>query len=518
MIALPASPPHTSASLLGTPERRPGIAATAYDTAWVASIPAPGDRGLPAYPSALQWLVERQHPDGSWGGAVRYEHDRILSTLAALPTFAAFDHTGRHQDAVRAGTRYLWSHGHLLASEPIELVGFELLVPALIHRARQANIPVPPHLDVYAAERAEKLSLIPAAALYSPGVTTVHSLEFLGDLVDLAGLRRAQGSNGSIGNAPATTAFYLAHEHEPQAHAYLRDCLDRNSGAAPVLHPCETFELLWAAYHLFLAGVPVRRLVRPAEQAALRTALDRDGVSLSPTFPIADADDTAVAILLLAALGEASNIGALEPFFSAQRQHFVSFPHERHASIGVNAHVLHALLRAPGYPDAARVIDHLVTFILDQQIHGLYWIDKWHISPYYATTHVLCVFAELPPRHALRASVSLERAREWLRQTQRVDGSWGFYDQATVEETAYAILALMSGAAGSVDSADEARCAAGVRFLQAASAHGASARRANLPPLWIDKCLYHPTLVVWAVIESALRAFRRTRAPSACRV
>src|SRR4051812_17715858 len=131
----------------------PGLSDTAYDTAWVASVPGDTDRRTTRYPSSLQWLVEQQLSDGSWGGVIRYEHDRLLCTLAALAPLATFGRRDTDDNAVAAGTRYLWQHGHLLRGEAVQPVGFELLLPALIERARQAGILVPPHLDVYGAER-----------------------------------------------------------------------------------------------------------------------------------------------------------------------------------------------------------------------------------------------------------------------------------------------------------------------------------------------------------------------------
>ncbi|MGH2367932.1 MAG: hypothetical protein ACRDI2_07025, partial [Chloroflexota bacterium] len=395
-------------------------------------------------------------------------------------------------------------------------VGFELLLPSLVLRAQDAGVAVPPDLDVYAAQRAEKLRLIPRAALYSPHTTAVHSLEFLGGEADLAGLRKAQGANGSIGNSPAATAFYFAQSGDPHALAYLRECVARSGGAmAPVLYPCETFELLWSAYHLFLAGIPSEQLLSAAERVSLGEALRQGGVSLSPTFPIADADDTAVALLLLHDLGQSVRPQVLEAF-ATPGGFFASFPHERHSSVGVNLHVLHALLRVPGYPDAERAVDRVLDYLVDQQVRGLYWLDKWHISPYYATAHALCVLRELPPAQAKRIAPHLECARDWLRQTQNADGSWGFYGQPTVEETAYGLLALASGglahAAPSVDG-DRRRCLAAARFLRSAAGHGgAGGFPPGFPPMWIDKCLYTPTLVVQAVIEAALAAVARQQA------
>ncbi len=499
--------------LLANPDLRLGIAGTAYDTAWLAGVPADQRGRSSRFPTALQWLVENQEPDGSWGGSLRYQHDRILCTLAALEPLATFGRRATDRSSIAAGTRYLWQHGHLLSGEPVELVGFELLLPALVQRAQKAGIPVPPHLDIYGRQRIEKLRLIPPSALYSPRTTVVHSLEFLGDQADPVGLRAAQGANGAIGNSPAATAFYLARSNDARAQAYLQECLLQTGGAmAPVLHPCETFELLWAAYHLFLAGVPASLLLSTEERSGLRCALLAGGVSLSPTFPIPDADDTAVALLLLHDLGERVDPSVLRGFVTKEG-YFASFPHERHSSVGVNLHVLHALLRVPGYPDLERTVDLLLDYLVDQQVGGIYWYDKWHISPYYATSHALAVLNELPPRQAARMEPILERAREWLRQTQNEDGSWGFYGVSTAEETAYGVLALAAVNPAGLQEQDRQRCAAAVRYLRASLARSEQGGPGSFPPMWIDKCLYTPVLVVQAVIQAARTIYRRAQQP-----
>ena len=105
--------------VLGSAGARPGINGTAYDTAWLAGVPSRSNRRHSCFPSALQWLVEHQQADGSWGGDVRYEHDRILSTLAALAPLASFGRRAADRACIRAGTRYLWQHGiSLLCPQP----------------------------------------------------------------------------------------------------------------------------------------------------------------------------------------------------------------------------------------------------------------------------------------------------------------------------------------------------------------------------------------------------------------
>ncbi len=478
---------------------RPGIAGVAYDTAWLASVPHPRDRRNSRFPTSLRWLADHQLSDGSWGSSVRYEHDRILCTLAALAPLTQFGRRAQDHQAVERGTRYLWQHGHLLNREPIELVGFELLLPTLVDRARQAGVAVPPHLDIYAQERTRKLQLLPQEALYSPHTTAVHSLEFLGSNADLERLPHAQGANGSIGNSPAATAFLLTHRDDQDAADYLTTCLDWTGGAtAPVLHPCETFELLWSAYHLFLGGVPAERLLTLEERAQLIMALRSGGVSLSPTFPIPDADDTAVALLLLCELGEPVDASALSAF-EARDGTFVSFPYERHSSVGVNLHVLHALLNLPG--DHERSTRAILDYLADQH-SGLYWIDKWHISPLYATAHAILTLEQVPG-NPLRHLVG--RSREWLRQSQNADGSWGFYGQPTAEETAYGLLALNTPTA---DYRDRQRCRIAATYLQQFEAE------TEFPPLWIDKCLYTPPLIVRAAIDAALYAYRAPKGAS----
>jgi hypothetical protein len=74
--------------LLGEPSTRPGITGVPYDTAWLASLPTQSDRRSSRFPTTLRWLADNQLADGSWGSSVRYEHDRILCTLASLAPLA----------------------------------------------------------------------------------------------------------------------------------------------------------------------------------------------------------------------------------------------------------------------------------------------------------------------------------------------------------------------------------------------------------------------------------------------
>ena len=66
------------------------ISISPYDTAWVALIP--NNHGCPQFPSSLQWIVNNQLPDGSWGDSFLFlAHDRIISTLTCLIALKLWD-------------------------------------------------------------------------------------------------------------------------------------------------------------------------------------------------------------------------------------------------------------------------------------------------------------------------------------------------------------------------------------------------------------------------------------------
>lgn len=70
-----------------------GISSTAYDTAWVAKL---GQLDDELSDLALNWLCERQLPDGSWGAEFPFCYeDRLLSTLAAMISLTSNKHRRR---------------------------------------------------------------------------------------------------------------------------------------------------------------------------------------------------------------------------------------------------------------------------------------------------------------------------------------------------------------------------------------------------------------------------------------
>jgi len=63
------------------------ISISAYDTAWVALVSRLDGGEGPEFPAAVQWIVNNQLPDGSWGDADLFSaYDRLINTLGCVVT------------------------------------------------------------------------------------------------------------------------------------------------------------------------------------------------------------------------------------------------------------------------------------------------------------------------------------------------------------------------------------------------------------------------------------------------
>jgi hypothetical protein len=142
-----------------------------------------------------------------------------------------------------------------------------------------------------------------------------------------------------------------------------------------------------------------------------------------------DGDDTAAALALLLASGRAVQSSILEQF--AYADHFCAYAGELQPSLSVTAHAAHTL-GLVGQPCAPAM-----RYMLDRQLLDGRWLgDKWNSSWLYTTSQVIIALANSQYTDALR------RAADALLAYQHADGGWGDGESATVEGTAYGVLAL----------------------------------------------------------------------------
>ncbi|MEU5939889.1 prenyltransferase/squalene oxidase repeat-containing protein [Micromonospora sp. NPDC047548] len=482
---------------------RPGgrTSASPYETARLVSL-APW---LPGNAERIRYLLAGQRPDGGWGGPEGYALVPTLSAAEGLLAALARDTpAGWSSDGVRSAVdralRLLYDRAAGPATYPVpDLPAADLIVPALVERIGDRLAEPPAELAGWRAagppplpagmdrRRLDRVRLLARSGRPMPP-KLLHALEVLGPAARRLPTVTATAA-GTVGASPAATAAWLGGPDgiPPAMVDYLRQATGDHGGPVSCATPITVFERSWVLSTLARAGVPLS--VPAGVLAELRDALGPDGVATGPGLPT-DADTTAVTLYALALLGRPADPACLARYDTGE--HFCTWQGENGTSVTTNAHVLEALGRqvGDGGPRTAAVIRRLTGWLLDRQEADGRWSDRWHASPYYATC---CAVLALRDHGGPSARPAVKRAVGWVLDGQQSDGSWGRW-RGTAEETAYGLLVLL---AGRPSPAVDAAVATAARWLSTAD----DVR--NHPPLWHDKDLYHPELIVRAAVVAA---------------
>jgi halimadienyl-diphosphate synthase len=479
-------------------ETGPGrMSNTAYDTAWLALL---GDIDRQISNRALDWLCKNQLTDGSWGASeFLYYHDRVICTLAAI--IALYKYGKRFQDRTQlekgiAALERLSSGATrgLMADPGGSTVGFEMIMPTLLAEAQTLGILQSQEnhiLGRLSKKRAMKIALL-QGKMISRQVTMAHSSEMAGpDAVHILDIDNLQDRNGSVASNPAATAYYAIQVRpgDEKALNYLRNVIVDNG--APYLSPFDIYERAWVLWNLALAAPfddTVMKSFRPHLDYLAKAWQPGGGVSFSVDFAPKDGDDTCISYELLSRFGYEVDLEAVLSYEEAD--HFRCFTFEANPSISVNFHMMGALRQA-GLEVGHPAVQKIIHFLQSTQIDGTFWFDKWHASPYYATTHAVIACSGF-------ADDLAKSAVKWILQTQLRSGAWGFFpNMPTAEETAYCLQAL-SLWERSGHSLPE-------NVLQRGKTWLIDHMDDPYPPLWPGKCLYSPDLIVRSAILSALK-------------
>ncbi|MBI3153637.1 MAG: cyclase [Chloroflexi bacterium] len=471
------------------------MSSTAYDTSWVARLneidPVLSNR-------SLEWISENQLPDGSWGAKdIYYYHDRVICTLGAM---IALTHRGRRAYDKAQIEKGLFALENItagatggLASDPNgATVGFEMIVPTLVAEAEKLGIIKQQGnriLGRMSHMRAIKIGKL-AGRKIDKQVTPAFSCEMAGvDGQAILNIDDLQESNGSVGNSPSATAYFaMSLKHQDQsAMQYIHEYISADGGS-PNVAPFDIFEPAWVLWNLSLISN-----FNAEADSLYESHLDflqdhwsnSQGIGHASEYTPKDSDDSGLVFDLLTRFGRKVDIEAILKY--EESEFFRCFELEANPSISANIHVLGALQQA-GFDEANPSVQKILKFLRSRLIDSSYWFDKWHASPYYATSHgvILC---------QAYAKDICAKAIQWILNTQNEDGSWGIY-KPTAEETAYALQALSiwrrSGGAVPRDKIKQ-----GLDWLEEYS-------NAPYEPLWIGKALYCPELVVRSTILSAI--------------
>ena len=475
------------------PGRMPSIA---YDTAWAARL---GEMAPDLSNAALDWICAQQLTDGSWGAAEPfYYHDRVISTLAAM---IALEQRGRRladkkmiEKGRAALNRIVSGATSGLAADPNgETIGFEMIAPTLVAEAHRLGLIE--SQDNRILGRMGNLRKIKQTKLthrINRFITPAFSAEMAGTDIDVLDIAELPEKNGSIAYSPAASAYYAltVKPGDEGSLAYLRKSVNPDGGM-PNVAPFDMFEVAWVLWNLALTNPQIVHdpLVARHVEFLRNSWQPGKGAGFAAGYSVFDGDDSA---LVFDTLGQYDGMEDINEILSFEAEdHFRCYALEANPSTCTHAHILGALRRA-GMPPEAEPVRKALGFLQRTQTPAGYWFDKWHLSPYYVTCHLIIVCSDFAPWLTLKAV-------EWVLATQLENGSWGTAT-STAEESAYCIQALWIW--------QQAQAAHKNPILAAAIKRGLAwlQEHAQPPylPLWIGKGLYCPENVIQSAIISAL--------------
>ncbi|WOL00826.1 hypothetical protein Cni_G09539 [Canna indica] len=231
------------------------LSPSSYDTAWVAMVPSPLSSKNPCFPDCVDWILENQHSDGSWG--LHHFHpslvkDGLFSTLACILALQRWKAGQKH---VKKRLEYIESKSsHLMDEQLWSPIGYDIIFPGMLEHATSLSIKNP--LDQ----------------------SKIDSMLWKRD----AKLRK----NGSLFNSPSTTAAALMHQYDAKAHHYLHSLLSNFGGSVPTAYPLDVLA------HLRTVDMVEKFGIARYFEDEIRSVLDRvygcwlmndEGIFLDPT-------------------------------------------------------------------------------------------------------------------------------------------------------------------------------------------------------------------------------------------
>eukprot|EP01018_Ginkgo_biloba_P029174 Gb_36202 [translate_table: standard] len=199
---------------------------TPYDTAWVARVPAIDGSLHPQFPATLQWLLQNQLNDGSWGLQSHFLiFDRLLNTLSSILTLTAWKTGNAH-----------------IRQEEAKQLGLSL----------PYDLPCFNSLSMY---RQEKLTSISTDTIHSAPTSLLYSLEGVQDMINWNKILELQCKDGSFLGSPSSTTYVLMHTRDDKCLGFLTRIMSKFGNCVPCLYPIDLLQCLLMVDNVECLGI-----------------------------------------------------------------------------------------------------------------------------------------------------------------------------------------------------------------------------------------------------------------------
>uniref|UniRef100_A0A0E0KV28 Uncharacterized protein n=1 Tax=Oryza punctata TaxID=4537 RepID=A0A0E0KV28_ORYPU len=226
------------------------LSTSSYDTAWVAMVPLRGSRQHPCFPQCVEWILQNQQDNGSWGTSgfgAAITRDVLSSTLACVLALKRWNVGKEH---IRRGLDFIGRNFSIAMDEQIAApVGFNITFPGMLSLAMGMDLEFPVRqTDVDRLLHLREIELEREAGDHSYGrkAYLAYVTEGLGSLLEWDEITMFQRKNGSFFNCPSTTAATLVNYYDDKALQYLNWLVGKFGSAVPTVYPLNIYcQLSW---------------------------------------------------------------------------------------------------------------------------------------------------------------------------------------------------------------------------------------------------------------------------------
>ncbi|KAJ0042979.1 hypothetical protein Pint_18082 [Pistacia integerrima] len=232
------------------------LSVSSYDTAWVAMVPSPDSPQAPCFPQCINWLLDNQLHDGSWGLPQRPSllvKDALSCTLASV---LALKRWGIGEEEMNKGIQFIESNFASINDEKQHTpVGFDIIFPGMIECAKDLNLNLPLRTTDIDSMLHRRQSELRRRNLEGRKEYLAYVSEGLGKLQDWDMVMKYQRKNGSLFNSPSATAAALSHIQNAGCLHYLCSVLDKFGDAVPTVCPFDLSARLFMVESLESLGI-----------------------------------------------------------------------------------------------------------------------------------------------------------------------------------------------------------------------------------------------------------------------